>query len=172
MKTLVIHPLDSSTLFLSKIYADTDFTVIRDPFYSKSKLKRDILAHDVIIMLGHGTECGLISGNRYLIDSQMVFLLRKKICYGVWCDSYHFFKRYSLSGLCSGMIISEYDEALTYCLYDFSADDIKKSNNILSFLLRRYIVDKRPLKTLLSFYSKLKNPITDFNKDKFYEFRS
>ena len=78
MKTLVIHPQDSTTDMLSVIYDNKDWTVITTNV-SKSHLKMQIKNHDRIVMLGHGTELGLIGFNHYVIDSKFVYLLRDKI---------------------------------------------------------------------------------------------
>lgn len=59
MKTLVIHPKDITTDFLSDIYSDKDWTVININV-SKSFLKKQIKEHDRIVMLGHGTGEGLV----------------------------------------------------------------------------------------------------------------
>ena len=62
MKTLVIHPKDSTTDFLSDIYIDKEWTLITKNV-SKKILKESIKEHDRIIMLGHGTEKGLIGSS-------------------------------------------------------------------------------------------------------------
>ena len=54
---------------------------------SKSFLKQQIILHDRIIMLGHGTEEGLIGFNRFFINSSLVYLLREKICVCIWCNA-------------------------------------------------------------------------------------
>jgi hypothetical protein len=51
MKTLVIHPKDSTTDFLSVIYSDKDWTIINTNI-SKKVLKEQIKTHDRIVMLG------------------------------------------------------------------------------------------------------------------------
>ena len=78
MKTLIIHPKDITTDFLCKSYND-DFTLIRTNI-SKSLLLKLIRSHDLIIMMGHGTDKGLIGFDKYVIDSSLIDELRKKIC--------------------------------------------------------------------------------------------
>ncbi len=75
MKTLVIHPKDSTTDFLSEIYSDKNWTVVNTNV-SKKFLKEQIKSHDRIVMLGHGTESGLIGFDKFIIDSTWVYLLR------------------------------------------------------------------------------------------------
>lgn len=53
----------------------------------KKSLKDNIKSHDRIVMLGHGTESGLLGHGRYIIDPTMVYLLREKICVSIWCNA-------------------------------------------------------------------------------------
>ena len=61
MKTLIIHPEDPTTEFLSQIYARlTNKTVITGDI-SKSEVPKLIESHDRVLMLGHGSPYGLLS---------------------------------------------------------------------------------------------------------------
>lgn len=112
VKVLVFHPEDATTNFLSTIYNDKDCTIVRNRPGNAIR-KRMILEHDVIIMLGHGTARGLGTADMMpIIDSNYVYLLRDKICIGVWCNADQFFNKYDLEGLYTGMIISEEYEAI------------------------------------------------------------
>ena len=65
MKTLVIHPKDPTTEFLTPIYANlNDKTVVTDGI-TKSELRVLIEIHDRIIMLGHGFQYGLINPGQF-----------------------------------------------------------------------------------------------------------
>ena len=55
MKTLLIHAEDATTDFLSTIYEDKEWTIIKKNI-GKSKLKALIKDHDIIMMMGHGTD--------------------------------------------------------------------------------------------------------------------
>ena len=78
--TLVIHPKDPTTDFLSEIYENkSDWKIVRE-YVSNSRLRGLIGTHSRIIMLGHGTSNGLIGLNRFIIDSKFVYLLRNKQC--------------------------------------------------------------------------------------------
>ncbi len=113
VKTLVIHPQDPTTDFLGEIYSDKDWTVINTNT-SKKFLKEQVKAHDRIVMLGHGTKYGLIGYNKLVIDSNWAYLLRSKTCVCIWCNADLFVEKYGLVGFYTGMIISEYEEALLY----------------------------------------------------------
>jgi len=80
MKTLVIHPKDYTTDFLSVIYDNKNWYVITTNV-SKSHLKNQIKSHDRIILLGHGTELGLIGFEHFIIDSTYVYYYVKNIVY-------------------------------------------------------------------------------------------
>ena len=69
---LVIHPSDRSTDFLKKVYEGKGYDVINDCRISDFDLLYEIIHHDKIIMMGHGTPGGLINPeyfNRNLLKS-------------------------------------------------------------------------------------------------------
>ena len=135
MKTLVIHPKDSTTDFLTGIYIDKNWTVINTNT-SKKILKEQIKTHDKIVMLGHGTKFGLLGFNRLVIDSTWVYLLREKECVCIWCNADLFVLKYGLNGFYTGMIISEYEEALDYSIQT-NSDDILQSNLLFADSLKK-----------------------------------
>lgn len=173
MKTLVIHPEDHTTNFLCEIYeqklSNSDWNLIRDTV-SKSELKRQIKAHDRIIMLGHGTEEGLLNPKNYgdIINSKLVYLLRHKICVCIWCNADVFVKRYGLKGFYTGMIISEYEEALMYSIHSFYHSDIEASNLLFANAIKESIDRDDMLENVKSIYTHDTNPIIDFNKQNIY----
>lgn len=143
MKTLVIHPKDFTTRFLSEIYNGKDWTVISDNV-SHSKLKKAIKDHDRVVMLGHGTEKGLIGHGRFIVDSTLVYLLRDKPeSVYIWCNADVFVKKYDLKGFYTGMIISEVEEAILYCVNFKSSSEIE-SSNILFAKTVKDAVDMKP----------------------------
>ena len=115
-KTLVIHPKDLTTDCLAVIYEGRDWTVVRNPATTHEKIRDLILAHDRIIMLGHGTPWGLLASKganrfgRYILDTSFLTLLKEKETYSVWCNSDEFFKKGNIPGFHTGMIISEVGE--------------------------------------------------------------
>lgn len=151
MKTLVIHPKDNTTDFLSQSYFESDITLVTDVNTSKSKLKDLIKSHDKIIMMGHGTKDGLISNKRHIIDSSYVYLLRDKICICIWCNAFDFFSKYKLKGYATGMIISEIDEAVTYGV-NCSPIEIRVSNDLFAKSLKVSLQSEDVRTTLLESY--------------------
>lgn len=167
MKTLVIHPADYSTNFLRGIYSGRGWTVINTNT-SKKFLKEQIKAHDRIVMLGHGTEKGLLGFKKFVIDSTWVYLLREKNCVCIWCNADVFVKKYDLKGFYTGMIISEYDEALMFCLHHFTSNDITESNTLFTESIKNAIDSENMFESVISQYTTEKNSIIDFNKQNIF----
>ena len=172
MKTLVIHPKDSTTDFLSVIYADKDWTIIDDAKVSNNFLKEQIKSHDRIIMLGHGTEQGLIAWEgrydyRHIISSDLVYLLREKKCVCIWCNADVFAKKYELKGFYTGMIISEVDEANLFCV-PCKFEDIEQSNVLFAESVRKSIDSNEMLIEMKKDYSSDSNSIIIFNARNLY----
>ena len=178
MKTLVIHPTDTSTDFLKLIYESTDYTVINDTV-TKKKIKDEINCHDRIIIMGHGTELGLlrISTSRnhrydYFIDSRYVYLLRQKLCIFIWCNADEFVKKHKLKGFYTGMIISENEEANLFCI-NCEYSHIEASNILFAKAIKDSINSSDMLSTAKSIYNTKSsvnkaNPIIKFNETHLY----
>lgn len=150
MKTLVIHPKDPTTDFLSEIYSDKGWTVINSNV-SKKILKEQIKAHDRIVMLGHGSNKGLFGFNRLVIDSNLVYLLREKKCVCIWCNADEFVNKYELKGFYTGMIISEYEEAIE-CNVPTTIDCVNQSNKDFAFAIKNSIDCDDMLKKVIELY--------------------
>jgi hypothetical protein len=167
MEILVIHPKDSSTDFLKAIYSHMECTVI-DTNVSNSAVVKAIEEHDRIIMLGHGCDQGLIAfKNRLIVNSKHVYLLRDKECVGIWCNADKFFEKYNLGGIYTGMIISEIDEAIDYCVRISGISDIKDSN-ILFAKAMKMLVYGYSVSDALQFYS-INNPVVQFNRQNIFK---
>lgn len=174
MRALVIHPKDPSTEFLATIYAYlNNKTVIRGGV-STSEVQELIEYHDRVIMLGHGAPYGLMYPRRFpgagffIIDESTVSsLMNKSSCIYIWCHADQYLKRYGLSGLCSGMFISEMGEVEMYGFAGIGQYLIDQSNQEFSSILSRHI--NEPLnvlyKSLMTEYEAVArvNPIARFN---------
>lgn len=167
MKTLVIHPFDVTTGFLEEIYSTkSDWTLI-DTNVSHSHLKKAIKEHDKIVMLGHGTEHGLLGFNRLVIKSDLVYLLREKICVCIWCYASDFFKKYDLKGFSTGMFISEKEEANLE--YVFATNkEINASNTLFAEAVRDSIDEPNMLESVLKKYSG-DTEVIEYNRQRLIE---
>lgn len=167
IRTLVIHPQDYSTDFLIPIYGDRYTVITSNP--GKRILKKLIKEHDRIIMMGHGCEKGLFDSNfDTVIDSNFVYLLREKLCIGIWCNADVFFQKYKLKGLYTGMMISESNEAYMFNV-NHTYGDIDVSNNKFSQTMSNHIKnDNYDVESIKTEYGKIENHIVDFNKMRIY----
>lgn len=150
MKTLVIHPEDRSTEFLSVIYKDIpDATIIRGEYPAKmdiSEVNELIKSHDRVIMMGHGCYDGLFSIGLFknarglIIDNQTADLLREKTdnVY-IWCHANQYVEKHGLKGFYSGMFISEVGEARCEGFRNTKQDEVTTSNNTFAEILSKYI---------------------------------
>ncbi|MCK9476783.1 MAG: hypothetical protein M0R46_12730 [Candidatus Muirbacterium halophilum] len=161
MKTLIIHPKDESTDFLSVIYEGmTNSEVLRSNPQCFG-IKKDIKKADRIIMLGHGTESGLLGFNRYIINSEHVQLLKNKKCIFIWCNAKDFTTKYNLDGFATGMIISEIEEAHHFYI-NTNCDEIKLSNEMFANALRKAI-NNVDIETIILENYKGSNQLYEFN---------
>lgn len=138
MKTLIIHPKDDTTDFLSIIYDDIEDCEVLRSNPQLFGIKKYIKKADRIIMLGHGTESGLLGFGRYIINSEHVQLLKNKNCIFIWCNAKVFTTKYKLDGFATGMIISELTEAIDYCI-NTNSSEIELSNKLFANALKKAI---------------------------------
>lgn len=174
MKNLVIHPADRTTEFLTSIYANLNNKTVVNGGISKSELHGLIESHDRVIMLGHGAPYGLMNPKQFpdsgffIVDETMVSRLQEKSSnIYVWCHADQFLAHNGLSGLCSGMFISEPGEADFYRFGKIDSRLIDQSNEKFTSILSKYI--NKPLdilyQSLLHDYEKVarNNPFARFN---------
>lgn len=115
----VIHANDPTTKFLSTLYnTRDDISMLLNESSTNSDVQKAICQDNSVMMLGHGNQYGLFSRpnkkgkyDRFMITDRHVQFLRDKTCIGIWCFANLFAEKYGLSGLFSGMIVSEIDEA-------------------------------------------------------------
>ena len=179
MKTLIIHPQDSSTDFLKPIYANIKRKTVLTKNVSHDKLLSVIRSHDTIILLGHGSSSGLfnVSGigkGIMVIGESMVEELRGKQIIAVWCNADKFIERHQLPALYSGMFISEVSEA-RYCGVQGDQAMVDESNNTFAALLGRMLGESTAdLKTIHSMvgesYEELGevNAVAKYNSDRWF----
>ncbi len=163
MKTLVIHPIDPTTDFLTGMYVNqADFTIEREPL-KHPNLKQLILEHDRIMMLGHGLPGGLLEGFKQVIDDTYAEILKTKFCIGIWCYACEFFERHRLTGFYSGMMISEVAEAQLFGI-PANWDEISASNAKYVTAFSNALISDNFLDTFKDGYSPVETPLYQFNQ--------
>ena len=148
MKTLIIHPKDPTTDFLSPIYASLNYKTVITGGITKSALRELIEAHDRILCMGHGSPYGLLSRGQfiesglYIVDESMVTSLKNKSnSIFIWCYADQFVHRHGLSGFCTGMFISELGEADYWGFENIDQAVINQSNERFSTVISKYIAE-------------------------------
>ncbi len=147
MKRLVIHPLDKTTEFLQPIYTmNGPCTLVRGGVDWK-QLHSLIATHDEIIMLGHGTQHGLLGAGQFThrghcISDNSTPYLNDKRCIYIWCHADQFVDHNDLTGFHTGMFISEMHEAYCCGLRDFTQQDIDASNRRFALAVSQAVEDK------------------------------
>jgi len=163
MKTLIIHPKDRSTDFLSVFYKNIPNKVVISGGISKG---------------GHGTPNGLLSVGRFkdswgfIVDHSFVDVLSEKTeNIFIWCNADKFVRKHNLKGFFSGMFISEVGES-EYCGVPSTQDIVTESNDTFSNILSKYINDNVSVihKKVTKEYGKFSetNPIGFYNNNRLY----
>lgn len=170
---------DGSINFLN-ILIEPSNSSIYNRNHSSSNIINGIKSANIVYLLGHGTDYGLLSRpniekdfDRFLIEGKHVQFLKDKTCIGIFCFANKFALKYKLHGLFSGMIISEVEEANDYIQYFPENEEVSKCNEQFVSSLK-YCLDNYSLKDIPE---KMKercpndNPINlyNFNSIYFYE---
>ena len=161
-KTLVIHPQDPTTDFLSAIYAGKGWTVITEPI-SNSKMRNVLTEYDRIVMLGHGTPYGLLGFGRFMIEPNHVQFLRGKEVVAIWCHADQFVEKYGLKGFYTGMFISEEAEAVYEGVYGVSAAEIEQSNTSFAKAVSFHINKPTMLQDVIRDYQNHDSAVVVYN---------
>lgn len=146
MKTLVIHPKDSSTTFLSTIYEPVTGRTVVSGGITKEQVLEMIASHDRIMMMGHGSPWGLLAVDQfpgsgmYIIDYSMAQLLKvKRNNVFIWCNADKYVDFHNLEGFYSGMFVSELHEAHMMGLNGTFQSMVDESNKVFGPITARYI---------------------------------
>ena len=178
MNTLVIHPKDRSTEFLTRVYENIDATVVTGGM-TKETLRRLVEDHDRVIMLGHGSPWGLMAVGQFegadceiVDDSFNEALAKKDNSIFVWCNADCYVRKHKLRGFHTGMFISEPWEAYTHRV-DATRDQVEESNQRFSETLRRNLW-RNSMNGMHQVVRKhygdlaLHNPVAKYNHDRLY----
>ena len=178
-EVLVIHPNDPTTEFLKYIYKDKNYDIVDNDIYSlpifemRIILKREIMAHDKILIMGHGTPYGLLNPSPkrqslFIIDDSFAEELSKKEVVSIWCFSDQYFKRNLIykNQFHSGMIISEVPEAFYTIGYSpLTKEQLLENMESFAKIVGECIEDtpEEMQKHILEKYN-YKDEITQFNR--------
>lgn len=181
---LIIHPQDSTTAMLAELYRGQDATVLTQ-HHSSTEIRHSIYhipPGERILLLGHGSEKGLLSRSspppadfdRLIISRSHAYPLRRhgSNLIGIWCHANLFARQHGLSGLFSGMVITEMSEAEEYGI-PTTREELDRENTRLFSTLRRLLDADTPLHLIPQLMPTLDttlSPLTVFNYRSFYVF--
>jgi hypothetical protein len=145
MNTLIIHPEDCTTEFLKSIYADIPSATVVTGEVTREQLKGLVRSNDRVMMMGHGTENGLLSVGHFpemsmhVVDDAFVDLLRgKRDSVFIWCHAWFFLQRHQLHGFACDMFISEIAEARAMGV-SANSEQVEESNKALGRIAGMHI---------------------------------
>lgn len=149
---LIVHIISTDdTRQFSTIYRgienDNTNRILINP--TSSQLRQSIIKEtDRIVLIGHGTENGLLNQNLngYIIDSGWVNLLRGRNVIGIWCNASNFGDRYDLTGFFTSMFISNRNELIEcgFDTFDGCEDEITRQNEMFSIRVNELLVNNIP----------------------------
>ena len=184
MKNLVIHPYDSTTIFLTSIYQSLPNTTLVSDCLSKEVLLPMIKSHDRIFLLGHGSSKGLFNPEtlEFLVDATFSKALKDKVGFYIFCHADKFVADNKLTNcFYSGMFISEimelheYDQEILREEHVNYTLMIEESNQKFASQLGKLIIEKefhleaifKGIKEQYGNYA-TKNEIAAYNCDRLY----
>ena len=165
-KTLVLHPDNRSTRFLSEIYRDKGYTVVTRWDIGGLALMAMIETHDRILFLGHGSPCGLHGFESIFMNPKFIELLQTKDAVCIWCNSDKYVIPNNIKGFYTGMFLSEVSEA-KYFNIDATQDVIDHSNELFAQEMRRCLDSDNLLTEIKDSYTG-NDPVIQFNNDRLY----
>lgn len=179
MNILVIHPEDTSTNFLTDIYAPVAKKKVIREGVDKYAILKTIPSYDQVMMMGHGTAFGLlslrkyISPDHYIVDDAFVHTIKKKKnSLFIWCHANRFVETYRLKGFYTGMFISEVNEAMYCGLGNIHQELVDESNTLFSTLMADVISE--PVTEIYQYVqakygeSAEKNAVVAYNHQRLY----
>jgi hypothetical protein len=173
IRTLVIHPRDSSTDFLKDVYRNlSSFTLIQGGV-TRAEIVEALIDHERIILLGRGSEKGLYASgvfdtiSPYIVDEEMFPWLFGKENIFIWRNSDLFAYFNQLQGLFTGKFACTLEKVYFYKIKKGSFEHVEESNNLFSTLLGDllHLPASAIYPALRECYGRqgMNNPVIDFN---------
>ncbi len=178
IKTLIIHPADSTTDFLCPIYAGIPNKTVITGGLTIEEVKAKISQADSLICCGHGSPWGLFSSGQfmakeYIIDDSHADLLKLKTrTIYIWCFADMFVQHHKINGFYTGMFVSSMEEA-EYWMDDSATQElIDESNDSFGQILSQHIMEEPSVRfdNVMEQYGLVaeKNPVAQYNKQQLY----
>lgn len=179
MKRLVIHPDDRSTDFLKPIYEGLGEITLVTGGAQRDDICHLISSHDQVLMLGHGSQYGLMSVGQfpfcggYVVTDRMAPLLAEKDnSVFIWCNADQYVEYNDLKGFYTGMFISDEFEAVMMGVSIANEGDVEESNRSFVDVAGRFVAKGKNLLHAAAKheYGKLAliNPVANYNNERLY----
>ena len=168
MDTLVLHLDDRTTDFLMVIYAGCGYPVVSGAI-NPADLADKIKTARRVFLLGHGGPGGLFARNFNINDDFGCLLGEKQEGLYIWCNADAYAVRHALTGLVSGMFISEVAEARLFGI-TVTQSEVDDSNYFFSSVVRHVLGAGLPLSEVKERYDSAACPIVQFNRERLYVF--
>ena len=166
--TLVFHMDDRSTDFLTPIYEGKGYQVITGAI-TEGEAVQLIKKAKRVFMLGHGGPSGLFTRGFTAGDRIGKLLAEKEDGVYIWCNADAYAVRNKLTGLVSGMFISEVGEAAIFGIRA-TQEEVDFSNQTFSRTVRGVMDNGQPHSAVRERYTHATHAIIKFNSDRLYVF--
>ncbi|HQY68722.1 MAG TPA: hypothetical protein PLD38_15710 [Pyrinomonadaceae bacterium] len=169
----LIHPADRSTDDLKLVYAGLGLEPITNT--ANANLLDAVAESERTICLGHGVPQGLIgTGMRLCVNETFVPLFKDQPnnIY-IWCNADQYVKDHKLSAFCTGMFISEPQEAYVFGI-GATPEQLTYSNRLFSRLVNQGIKtglsNWRLAEHVLTHYNDPTNSAIEYNRQRIFAF--
>ena len=181
INTLIIHPDDNTTKFLTGIYENIPNKTVITGGVNEEELIKLIEEHDKVMMMGHGSPNGLFKvgsfpkvKETFVINKSHVPLLNEKEeNVFIWCNADMFVNFYELKGFYTGMFISEVNEAYYCGLPGTTQDIVDESNYGFTNIIKKHITENKNVihEKVKNEYGVLSenNPVAFYNNLRLYK---
>lgn len=145
-----------TTRVLSRLYCEDASAIVLTQEASPVQVKKclhHLSATERLLLLGHGSDCGLFSRefdgedfNRIIVGHPHAYYLRgRSNTVAIWCNADLFARKEGLHGLFSGMIISEMEEAKQYAV-STSQEELDRELPLFVDRINAFLRSEMPLR--------------------------
>ena len=124
-----------------------DVTLLYNPTRNEVVEELENNKDPLVMCLGHGTTSGLFATNwlGYVVDRNMIDLLKDRKMIGIWCYASSFAERYGLHGYFTSMFISNINEAEGFGFAGHTNEDILNEVDLFSESIHSFLKEGVPM---------------------------
>lgn len=147
MIVVYVDTMEDTSTFKT-IYKDIECTILLNPKREEVVKILEQNPTETLLGFGHGSANGLFSSHEnelFVIDKDMVPLLKNREVIGIWCYANQFGIKYNLKGFFTYMFISNVEEAISFCMKNWDREIIYSENRRFADSINKFLKDKKPL---------------------------